>query len=175
MNSDGVVVGMVGRRGSSEWNHATSARSSGSSMKPFTAYGPLFPIFRGQEHSFSIRYKSLCYQLTLRWKTMVVPYMEYLTHSKLCVSLNTPVAHWWWNHLVAIVWKHSWADDLDVKDTYSANDGIGLNISPLKAAANTMLSTMEGIQTSLCRYHYLCRWDNEKKLNHDVDSYEWIQ
>ncbi len=33
MNSDGVVAGMAGGRGSSEWNHATQqTRSSGSPM-----------------------------------------------------------------------------------------------------------------------------------------------
>ncbi len=76
MNSDDVVVGMVGGRGSStEPRHPANA-SSGSS-KPFTAYGPLL-TFRGQvQHSFDLRYKSLClsgYQL--RDETMVVPYMN---------------------------------------------------------------------------------------------------
>lgn len=140
MNADGVVVGMVGGRGTSEWNHATQqTRSSGSSMKPFTAYGPLFQYF-GDKYNTASRFDTSPYVYPGTNFAMKnyggAVYGMLDAQQALRWSLNTPVARIDDEILGSNRMKTFLSGlDLDVKDTYSANDGIGLNISPLQAAA----------------------------------------
>ena len=141
INHDGVVIGMVGGRSrESEWNRAVqNTRSSGSSMKPFTAYGPLLQYF-GNNYNTASRFDTSNY---------VYPGTNYVMRNyagatygmldmqqSLRWSLNTPVARIDDEILGSTRMKtflHGLG--LDVKDEYSANDGIGLNISTLQAAA----------------------------------------
>ena len=140
IDSEGVVVGLVGGRGESEWNRAIqNTRSSGSSMKPFTAYGPLFQYF-GNQYNTASRFDTSNY--TYPGTSFVMRNYGGATYGMLDAqqalrwSLNTPVARIDDNILGSGRMKTFLNGlDLDVKDSYSANDGIGLNISPLQSAA----------------------------------------
>lgn len=140
MNTDGVVIGMVGGRGNTEWNHATQqTRSSGSSMKPFTAYGPLLQYF-GDSYNTATRFDTSPY--VYPGTSLVMKNYGGATYGMLDMqqslrwSLNTPVARIDDEILGSNRMKTFLSGlGLDVKDTYSANDGIGLDISPLQAAA----------------------------------------
>ena len=152
MNTDGVVVGIVGGRGNSDWNHATqTTRSSGSSMKPFTAYGPLFQYF-GDSYNTASLFDSSNY---------VYPGTSYVMRNfggatygmidaqqSLRWSLNTPVARIDDQILGSARMKTFLSGlGLDTKESYSANDGIGLNISPLQSAAAYNAINNKGIYT----------------------------
>lgn len=138
---DGVVVALVGSRyGDDEFNRATASnRSSGSSMKPFAAYGPLFQYF-GSQYDTTTMMDTSNYQY---------PGTEMYMHNyggglygqqniRRCLrkSYNTPVARICDEVLGSARMKtflHGLG--LDTKDSYSAVDGIGLYISPLQSAA----------------------------------------
>ena len=152
MNTDGIVVGIVGGRGNSDWNHATqTTRSSGSSMKPFTAYGPLFQYF-GDSYNTASLFDSSNY---------VYPGTSYVMRNfggatygmidaqqSLRWSLNTPVARIDDQILGSARMKTFLSGlGLDTKESYSANDGIGLNISPLQSAAAYNAINNKGIYT----------------------------
>ena len=141
MNHDGIVVGMVGSRyDGDELNRATQqTRSSGSSLKPFTAYGPLFQYFGNKYNSGSIF--STAPYLYPGTNTYMNNYGNYTygnqsaTYS-LRMSLNTPVARIDDEILGSARMKKFLNNvGLDVKATYSSVDGIGLDISSLQAAA----------------------------------------
>lgn len=153
MDKDGIVKGLIGGRTSSEWNHALQTqRSSGSSMKPFTAYGPLFQYF-GNQYNTASRISSADY---------VYPGTNFVMHNyggyhygqvdlqkALRLSLNTPVARIADQVLGSQRMKQFLANvHLDVKESYSANDAIGLNISPLQAAAAYHAISHEGVYTA---------------------------
>ena len=152
MNNDGVVVGMVGGRGQSDWNHATqTTRSSGSSMKPFTAYGPLFQYF-GDKYNTASRFDSSNY--TYPGTSYVMKNFAGATYGAIDAqqalrwSLNTPVARID-DQILGSSRMKTFLNGLglDNKDSYSANDGIGLNISPLQSAAAYNAVNSKGIYT----------------------------
>lgn len=153
INSDGIVVGMVGGRdANSEWNRATqNTRSSGSSMKPFTAYGPLLQYFGDQYNTMS-RFDSSPYHYPGTNFTMYnygrASYGFIDMQQALRWSLNTPVARIDDNILGSNRMKTFLSGlGLDVKDEYSANDGIGINVSPLQSAAAYNAINNGGIYT----------------------------
>lgn len=153
MNHDGIVVGMVGGRdANSEWNRATqNTRSSGSSMKPFTAYGPLLQYF-GSQYNTASRFDSSPYRYPgtnlIMHNYSRTSYGLIDMQQALRWSLNTPVARIDDNILGSARMKTFLSGlGLDVKDEYSANDGIGLNISPLQSAAAYNALNNGGIYT----------------------------
>ena len=152
IDSDGIVVGMVGGRGQSDWNHATqTTRSSGSSMKPFTAYGPLFQYF-GDKYNTASRFDSSNY--TYPGTSYVMRNFAGATYGmvdaqqSLRWSLNTPVARID-DQILGSARMKTFLNGLglDTKDSYSANDGIGLNISPLQSAAAYNAVNNKGVYT----------------------------
>lgn len=141
VDTDGVVVALVGSRtGKDEFNRATSKnRSSGSSMKPFTAYGPLFQYF-GDKYDTSTKFDTSNYQYpgTDLWMHNYGGglYGYQTIQKSLRKSYNTPVARICDEILGSTRMKaFLHGVGLDEKDSYSAVDGIGLYISPLQSAA----------------------------------------
>lgn len=141
INKDGVVIGMVGgRHEGDELNRATqTSRSSGSSTKPFTAYGPLLQYF-GDQYNTSSLFSTADYQYPGTDAVMhnygLYTYGTRSIQYALRMSLNTVVGRiddqiLGSNRMKAFL--HGLG--LDVKDSYSSVDGIGLNISTLQAAA----------------------------------------
>lgn len=141
VDKDGIVVALVGSRtGKDEFNRATSKnRSSGSSMKPFTAYGPLLQYF-GDKYNTATRFDTSNYKypgtnIYMRNYGGGV-YGKQTLQRSLRKSYNTPVARICDEILGSTRVKtflHGLG--LDEKETYSASDGIGLYISPLQSAA----------------------------------------
>lgn len=141
VDNDGVVVALVGSRtGKDEFNRATSKnRSSGSSMKPFTAYGPLLQFF-GNKYNTATKFDTSNYKYpgtNLYMHNYGGGLYGYQTMQKsLRKSYNTPVARICDEILGSNRMKtflHGLG--LDEEDKYSAQDGIGLYISPLQSAA----------------------------------------
>lgn len=140
VDKDGIVVGMVGSRYNDELNRATQqTRSSGSSLKPFTAYGPLFEYF-GNQYSTATTMSTAPYQypgsnaVMYNWGRL--SYGNQTLQESLRLSLNTPVGRIDDGILGSSRMKtflHGLG--LDVKDSYSSVDGIGLNVSTLQAAS----------------------------------------
>lgn len=140
VDKDGIVVGMVGSRYNDELNRATQqTRSSGSSLKPFTAYGPLFEYF-GNQYSTATTMSTAPYQypgsnaVMYNWGRL--SYGNQTLQESLRLSLNTPVGRIDDGILGSSRMKtflHGL--ELDVKDSYSSVDGIGLNVSTLQAAS----------------------------------------
>lgn len=141
INSEGIVVGMVGSRyADDELNRATqNTRSSGSSTKPFTAYAPLLQYFGNQYNtasSFStapyLYPGTSVYMNNYGNYTYGVQNIQYA----LRMSLNTPVGRIDDEILGSTRMKKFLNGvGLDVKASYSSVDGIGINISTLQAAA----------------------------------------
>lgn len=138
---NGIVVAVVGSsHAGDEYNRAIDlARSSGSSMKPFTAYGPLLQYF-GDTYDTSSTFDTSNYTYPGTNSVMhnygggVYGYQT--MQKSLRYSYNTPVARIDDEILGSVRIKtflHGLG--LDVQDTYSAVDGIGLHISPLQSAA----------------------------------------
>lgn len=141
IDSDGIVVAMVGGRSSDdELNRAIQeTRSSGSSTKAFTAYAPLLQYF-GDTYNTASLFDSSNYQYpgstdvmhnygryTYGYKTM---------QESLRMSLNTPVARIDDEILGSARMKQFLHGvGLDNQDSYSSVDGIGLHISTLQNAA----------------------------------------
>lgn len=141
VDSNGIVVALVGSRtGEDEFNRATSKnRSSGSSMKPFTAYGPLLQYF-GDRYDTSSQFDTSNYNYPgtdLYMHNYGGGLYGYQTMQRsLRKSYNTPVARICDEILGSARMKtflHGLG--LDEQDHYSAVDGIGLYISPLQSAA----------------------------------------
>ena len=138
---NGIVVAVVGSsHAGDEYNRAIDlARSSGSSMKPFTAYGPLLQYF-GDTYDTSSTFDTSNYTYPGTNSVMhnygggVYGYQT--MQKSLRYSYNTPVARIDDQILGSVRIKtflHGLG--LDVQDTYSAVDGIGLYVSPLQSAA----------------------------------------
>lgn len=141
IDSDGIVVAMVGGRSSDdELNRAIQeTRSSGSSTKAFTAYAPLLQYF-GDTYNTASLFDSSNYKYpgssdvmhnygryTYGYKTM---------QESLRMSLNTPVARIDDEILGSARMKQFLHGvGLDNQDSYSSVDGIGLHISTLQNAA----------------------------------------
>ena len=141
VDSDGIVVALVGSRtDADEFNRATSKnRSSGSTMKPFTAYGPLFQYF-GDKYDTTTLFDTSDYKYpgTDRWMRNYgdAVYGYQTLQKSLRKSYNTPVARICDEILGSNRIKtFLYGLGLDEKDSYSAVDGIGLFISPLQSAA----------------------------------------
>lgn len=141
VDTNGIVVALVGSSHSGdEFNRALSSnRSSGSSMKPFTAYGPLFQYF-GDQYTTASTISTANY--TYPGTNSVMHnygggvYGDQTIQKCLRYSYNTPVARIDDEILGSVRMKTFLAGlGLDVQDTYSAVDGIGLNVSPLQSAA----------------------------------------
>ena len=141
MNNDGIVVGIVGSRfENDELNRATQqTRSSGSSTKPFTAYGPLLQ-YKGDSYNTTSLFDTSAYQYpgsnAIMYNFGRYTYgMQSLQYS-LRMSLNTPVGRIADDLLGSGRMKAFLRGvGLDVKDQYSSVDAIGLNISSLQLAA----------------------------------------
>ena len=141
MDNNGIVVGIVGSRfENDELNRATQqTRSSGSSTKPFTAYGPLLQ-YKGDSYNTASLFDTSAYQYpgsnAIMYNFGRYTYgMQSLQYS-LRMSLNTPVGRIADNLLGSGRMKaFLHGVGLDVKDQYSSVDAIGLNISSLQLAA----------------------------------------
>lgn len=141
VDTNGIVVAMVGSRtGEDEFNRAMSKnRSSGSSMKSFTAYGPLFQYF-GDKYDTSSKFDTSNYKYPGTDKYMHNygggTYGKQTVQRALRKSYNTPVARICDKILGSARMKaFLHGVGLDNQDKYSAVDGIGLYISPLQSAA----------------------------------------
>lgn len=154
VDKDGVVVCLVGssKADDGEFNRAVSkSRSSGSSMKPFTAYGPLLQYF-GDKYDTSSTFDTSPYKYP---GTNVYMnnygggvYGNQTMQKCLRYSYNTPVGRIDDDILGSVRMKtFLHGVGLDEKDTYSSVDGIGLNISPLQSAAAYNAINSGGIYT----------------------------
>lgn len=140
IDKDGIVVALVGSsHAGDEFNRAlSSTRSSGSSMKPFTAYGPLFQYF-GNTYTTASTFSTANY--TYPGTNSVMHnygggvYGDQTVQQALRHSYNTPVARIDDEILGSVRMKTFLAGvGLDYKDSYSSVDGIGINVSPLRSA-----------------------------------------
>lgn len=152
VNAEGIVVALVGSRGDDEFNRALSdARSSGSSMKPFTAYGPLLQYF-GDAYDTTSLFDTSNYQYPGSSAVMHNAgggtYGMQTLQQALRHSYNTPVARIDDEILGSVRMKtFLHGVGLDVKETYSSVDGIGIHISPLQSAAAYNALNAGGIYT----------------------------
>lgn len=153
IDKDGIVKAMVGGRGSGDdWNRAMqNTRSSGSSMKPFTAYGPLLQYF-GDKYNTTSMFSTDNYRYpgtnSIMYNWGQLTYGNKSVQESLRLSLNTPVARIDDEILGSTRMKTFLSGvGLDVKDTYSSVDGIGLNISTLQAAAAYNAINNKGVYT----------------------------
>lgn len=141
IDTDGIVVGMVGSRtDEDELNRAIQeTRSSGSSTKAFTAYAPLLQYF-GNQYNTASKFDTSNYQYPGSTDIMHnygrATYGMDTMMSSLRRSHNTPVARIDDEILgPARMKKFLHGVGLDNQDTYSSVDGIGLHISTLQNAA----------------------------------------
>lgn len=140
MKHDGIVLAMIGSRFNDENNRAMSrTRSSGSGLKPFTAYGPLFEYF-GDKYNAASVISTANYQYpgsaSVMYNYGKITYGNKTLTDSLRLSLNTPVGRIDDEILGSFRMKtflHN--NNLDVKSTYSSVDGIGLNVSTLDTAS----------------------------------------
>lgn len=174
VDKNGIVVAIVGSRTKeSELNRALQhTRSSGSSMKPFTAYGPLFQYF-GNRYNTASTFSAAPYKYPGTNTYMYNygkenPGIVNLT-TALRMSYNTPVGRiddtiLGTNRMKAFLNKAG----LDVKDSYSSVDGIGLDISTLDAAAAYNAINNDGVYIKPRTINYIVFSDNSiKKLKPD--------
>ncbi len=90
MNSDGKSWLVWLADGSSEWNHATQQTRPDETIHRLRTFANISGTSTTQ---LRLDTKTCVYPGTnFAMKTMVVPYMERLTHNKALRSLNTPVA-----------------------------------------------------------------------------------
>ena len=169
INHDGLVVAMVGSRTpDSEVNRAVQrTRSSGSSAKPFTAYGPLFEYLGNRYNTASI-FSSSAYRYPgsneIMYNYGKVSMGMVTLPTALRQSLNTVVGRIDDQVLGSSRMKtFLHGVGLDVKNTYSSVDGIGLNISTLDAAAAYNAINNNGIYTKPRFVAYLKFPDGSKK------------
>lgn len=169
MNKDGIVVGMVGSRyENDEVNRAVQrVRSSGSSMKPFTAYGPMLQYF-GDKYNTASTFSTSPY-LYPGTNVYMNNYGSYTYGTQtaqwsLWMSLNTPVARIA-DEILGSNRMKTFLNGvgLDVQQTYSSVDAIGLNISTLQAAAAYNAVNNGGIYTEPRFVNYIEFSDGSKK------------
>ena len=140
MKHDGIVLAMIGSRFNDENNRAMSrTRSSGSGLKPFTAYAPLFE-YLGDKYNAATVMSTDNYRYpgsnTIMYNYGRLTYGNRTLTDSLRLSLNTPVGRIDDEILGNFRMKtflHN--NNLDVKQTYSSVDGIGLNVSTLDTAS----------------------------------------
>lgn len=141
VDTQGIVQGLVGSRfDGDEVNRALQrTRSSGSSTKPFTAYGPLLQ-YMGDQYNTASTFNSNSYQYPgtnfymNNWGNY--NYGNVSIQRALRLSLNGVVARID-DEVLGSTRMKTFLNGvgLDNQDTYSAIDGIGLYVSPLDAAA----------------------------------------
>lgn len=169
MNKDGIVEGMVGSRIEGDENNRAiqRTRSSGSSMKAFTAYGPLLQ-YLGNSYTTQSQFDSSAYlypgtnTYMNNWGKETYGMVDMQKAMRL--SLNTVVGRIDDNILGSNRMKsflHS--VNLDVKDVYSSVDGIGINISSLDAAAAYNALNNGGIYIKPRFINYIEFSDGSKK------------
>ena len=153
IDHNGIVVGMVGSRfEGDELNRATQrTRSSGSSSKPFTAFGPEIQ-YMGDVYNTATPIDSSNY--TYPGTNMVMhnwgdyTYGNVSMQRALRMSLNTVVARLDDEVLGTNRMKEFLNGvGLDTQPTYSAIDGIGLYVSSLDIAAAYNALNNGGIYT----------------------------
>lgn len=140
MKHDGIVLAMIGSRFNDENNRAMSrTRSSGSGLKPFTAYAPLFE-YLGDKYNAATIMSTDNYRYpgsnTIMYNYGRLTYGNRTLTDSLRLSLNTPVGRIDDEILGSFRMKtflHN--NNLDVKQNYSSVDGIGLNVSTLDTAS----------------------------------------
>ena len=153
MDTNGVVVALVGSRyPEDEFNRALSKnRSSGSSMKPFTAYAPLLQYF-GSSYTTGSRFDTSDYPYPGSEAVMhnfggsqngMQTMWDCLKH-----SYNTPVGRID-DKILGSARMRLFLQGLGLaeKETYSSVDGIGLFISPLQSAAAYNALSCGGVYT----------------------------
>lgn len=169
IDKNGIVQGMVGSRfGNDEVNRAIQrSRSSGSSMKPFTAYGPLFQYF-GNKYNTGTEMSSENYLYPgtnvymHNWGDYT--YGNVSLQKALRMSLNTVVARIDDDILGSTRMKtFLHGVGLDTKSSYTAIDGIGLYISTLDAAAAYNALNNGGIYIKPRFINYIRFSDGSKK------------
>jgi len=154
IDSDGIVRALIGsRHADDELNRATQrTRSSGSALKQFTAYAPLFE-YLGHHYSTASLISSEPYRypgtnLTMNnWGGFTYGNADLQT--ALRRSMNTPVARIADDILGPSRMKtflHSVG--LDHQESYSALDAIGLYVSTLDSAAALNALNNNGIYTA---------------------------
>lgn len=170
MDKNGIVQGMVGSRfANDEVNRATQhSRSSGSSLKPFTAYGPLFQYF-GNKYNTATEMSSENYlypgtKLYMHnWGNYT--YGNVSLQKALRMSLNTVVGRIDDDILGSTRMKtFLHGVGLDTKSTYSAIDGIGLYISTVDAAAAYNTLNNGGVYIKPRFINYITFSDGSKKV-----------
>ena len=140
MKHDGIILAMIGSRFNDENNRAMSrTRSSGSGLKPFTAYAPLFE-YLGDKYNAATVMSTDNYRYpgsnSIMYNYGRLTYGNRTLTDSLRLSLNTPVGRIDDEILGSSRMKtflHN--NNLDVKQTYSSVDGIGLNVSTLDVAS----------------------------------------
>lgn len=153
VDTEGIVIAVIGSsKAGDEFNRALEKeRSSGSSMKPFTAYGPLLQYFGDKYHTASL-FDTSNYQYP--GTNLVMHnyggglYGQQTMQKSLRYSYNTPVARIDDEILGPVRMKtflHGLG--LDVQESYSAVDGIGLHVSPLQSAAAYNALNSGGVYT----------------------------
>lgn len=153
VDSDGIVRALVGsRHEGDELNRATQrTRSSGSSLKQFTAYAPLFE-YLGDRYSTASRISSAPYRYPGTNMTMKnwggLTYGNADLQTALRRSMNTPVARIADNILGPSRMKTFLHNvGLDHQESYSALDAIGLYVSTLDSASALNALNNNGIYT----------------------------
>lgn len=170
VDKNGIVVAIAGSRlQKSEYNRALQTnRSSGSSAKPFTAYGPLFE-FLGSSYTTASRISAAPY-LYPGTNTYMYNYGKenpgmVTLQTALRQSLNTPVGRIDDQILGSVRMKAFLSRvGLDVKDSYSSVDGIGIDISTLDAAAAYNAINNDGIYIKPRTIDYIQFADGSKKV-----------
>lgn len=142
VDSDGIVVGMVGSRsgGDDELNRAVqTSRSTGSSTKPLLAYAPLLQYF-GNQYNTASKFDTSNYRYPGSKATMhnygQGVYGHQTMHQSLIRSFNTPVGRIMDGILgTGRVSEFLSGLDLDNQETFTSVDGLGIHASTLEVAA----------------------------------------
>lgn len=141
LNSDNIVVGMVGsRREDDEFNRATqNTRSTGSSTKPFLAYAPLLQYF-GDRYTSASKFDTSNYRypgsLSVMHNYGQGTYGYQTMTASLANSYNTPVARIMDGILGSDRVKLFLSGvDLDIQDKFTSVDGLGIRASTLQVAS----------------------------------------
>lgn len=141
IDHDGIVVAMVGSTNNTdELNRAMqNTRSSGSSAKPFTAYAPLLQYF-GDTYNTASLFDTSNYSYpgssAIMRNAGGGTYGFVDMQKSLRASYNTPVGRIA-DEILGSRRMKTFLNGvgLDIQDSYSSVDAIGLNISTLQSAA----------------------------------------
>lgn len=169
VDHNGIVNALIGsRHENDELNRATQrTRSSGSALKQFTVYAPLFD-YLGHQYSTASRISSAPYtypgtNLTMNnWGGFT--YGQVDMQEALRRSMNTPVARIADDILGTNRMKTFLRGvGLDTQESYSALDAIGLYVSTLDSAAALNALNNNGIYTHPRFVDYITFTDGSKR------------